>query len=74
MERLKVKIKVLIHEEDVDAVGNVQAGLASRGLRPTPRSDREAGVGCVADRVRFDLGETSPLGDPPLAGEAVAVN
>ena len=44
-----------MHQEDVDLVTNVQAGLETRGYEPGPLSGREAAVGWFADRIRRDL-------------------
>jgi phenylpropionate dioxygenase-like ring-hydroxylating dioxygenase large terminal subunit len=57
VQRLNAKLNTLVHEEDLDLVQNVQAGLATRGFTPGPLSTREAAVAWFAGRVRADLGE-----------------
>jgi choline monooxygenase len=57
VQRLNANLNTLVHEEDVDLVENVQAGLATRGFTPGPLSAREAAVAWFAERVRADLGE-----------------
>ena len=41
--------------EDYDLVGNVQAGLETRGFELGPLSHREAAIAWFADRIRADL-------------------
>ena len=60
VQRLNAKLNTLVHEEDVDLVANVQAGLETRGYEPGPLSEREAAVGWFADRVRRDLATPRP--------------
>jgi choline monooxygenase len=60
VQRLNAKLNALVHEEDVDLVTNVQAGLETRGYVPGPLSGREAAVGWFADRVRRDLATPRP--------------
>jgi choline monooxygenase len=79
VQRMNTRLNTTVHEEDVDLVENVQAGLATRGYRPGPLSGREAAVGWFAGRVRADLaadtttGELEPSREPEpsreLAGE-----
>jgi choline monooxygenase len=57
VQRLNAKLNQLVHDEDVDLVENVQAGLETRGFAPGPLSAREAAVGWFADRIRADLAE-----------------
>jgi choline monooxygenase len=57
VQRLNGKLNSLVHEEDIDLVSNVQAGLATRGYEPGPLSRREAAVGWFADRIRAELDE-----------------
>jgi choline monooxygenase len=80
VQRLNANLNALVHEEDVDLVTNVQAGLETRGYAPGPLSGREAAVGWFADRIRGDLGDLgsprSPASSlanlPPDSGAAVA--
>ena len=57
VQRMNTRLNTMVHEEDVDLVTNVQAGLATRGYEPGPLSGREAAVGWFADRIRADLDE-----------------
>jgi choline monooxygenase len=61
VQRLNTKLNQLVHDEDVDLVENVQAGLETRGFAPGPLSAREAAVGWFADRVRADLAEPAEV-------------
>jgi Rieske 2Fe-2S family protein len=70
VQRLNAKLNTLVHEEDVDLVSNVQAGLATRGYEPGPLSGREAAVGWFAERIRTDLGDHGPIESKPLAAAA----
>jgi choline monooxygenase len=67
VQRMNTRLNALVHEEDVDLVENVQAGLATRGFTLGPLSGREAAVGWFADRVRRDLGEVSEAESEPAA-------
>jgi choline monooxygenase len=68
VQRLNMKLNTMVHEEDVDLVENVQAGLATRGFTPGPLSGREAAVGWFANRIRSDLRvEHEP--EPETTGE-----
>ena len=49
---MNTNLNTLVHEEDVDLVTNVQAGLETRGYKPGPLSGREAAVLGCADRIR----------------------
>jgi Rieske 2Fe-2S family protein len=74
VQRLNTNLNTLVHEEDVDLVTNVQAGLETRGYEPGPLSGREAAVGWFADRIRSDLGSPRPAASslanlPPDSGE-----
>jgi Rieske 2Fe-2S family protein len=55
------RLNTLVTDEDTDLVANVQQGLATRGYRCGPLSQRERGVAWFADRIRADL-------EPALAG------
>jgi choline monooxygenase len=55
VQRLNARLNQLVHNEDVDLVANVQAGLETRGFVPGPLSRREVAVGWFADRIRADL-------------------
>jgi choline monooxygenase len=57
VQRINTRLNTMVHEEDVDLVTNVQAGLATRGYEPGPLSRREAAVGWFADRIRAELDE-----------------
>ena len=78
VQRLNNRLNALVHEEDIDLVTNVQAGLETRGFVPGPLSGREAAVGWFADRVRRDLATPRPGRDngadpePALAEGAAA--
>jgi choline monooxygenase len=68
VQRLNMKLNTMVHEEDVDLVENVQAGLATRGFTSGPLSAREAAVGWFANRIRSDLRvEHEP--EPETTGE-----
>jgi choline monooxygenase len=68
VQRLNMKLNTMVHEEDVDLVENVQAGLATRGFTPGPLSGREAALGWFANRIRSDLRvEHEP--EPETTGE-----
>jgi choline monooxygenase len=58
VQRMNTRLNALVHEEDVDLVENVQAGLATRDFTLGPLSGREAAVGWFADRIRADLSQT----------------
>jgi choline monooxygenase len=49
------RLNTLVLDEDIDLVGNVQAGLQTRGYRCGPLSRRELAVAWFADRIRQDL-------------------
>ena len=49
------RLNTLVTDEDTDLVHNVQQGLATRGYRCGPLSQRERGVAWFADRIRADL-------------------
>jgi phenylpropionate dioxygenase-like ring-hydroxylating dioxygenase large terminal subunit len=49
------RLNNLVLDEDIDLVGNVQAGLQTRGYRCGPLSRRELAVAWFADRIRQDL-------------------
>jgi choline monooxygenase len=74
VQRLNAKLNALVHEEDVDLVENVQAGLDTRGFAPGPLSAREQAVGWFADRIRADLADaiSDAETEPRLAAEAAA--
>jgi choline monooxygenase len=55
VQRLNARLNTVVHEEDMDLVTNVQAGLETRDFAPGPLSSREAAVGWFADRIRRDL-------------------
>jgi choline monooxygenase len=61
VQRLNAKLNQLVHDEDLDLVENVQAGLETRGFTPGPLSAREAAVGWFADRIRADLAEPAEV-------------
>jgi choline monooxygenase len=69
VQRLNTRLNSAVHEEDVDLVENVQAGLATRGFEPGPLSGREAAVGWFADRLRADLNQpaSSKASSPPVS-------
>jgi choline monooxygenase len=74
VQRMNARLNTLVHDEDVDLVENVQAGLATRGFEPGPLSRREAAVGWFADRVRADLGRTaSSQANSPVVSGSVSV-
>jgi choline monooxygenase len=45
-----------VTQEDIELVGNVQAGLETRGFELGPLSHREAAIAWFAGRIRADLG------------------
>ena len=59
VQHLNQRLNVTVAGEDVDLVARVQAGMATRGWRPGPLGEREAGVGWFADRVRRDLADAA---------------
>jgi Rieske 2Fe-2S family protein len=63
VQRMNTRLNTLVHEEDVDLVENVQAGLATRDFTLGPLSGREAAVGWFADRVRADLADAGTIAD-----------
>ncbi|MGH2988240.1 MAG: aromatic ring-hydroxylating oxygenase subunit alpha [Solirubrobacterales bacterium] len=72
VQRMNTRLNSLVHEEDVDLVENVQAGLATRDFKLGPLSGREAAVGWFADRVRSDLSQETTANDarePETTGE-----
>jgi Rieske 2Fe-2S family protein len=70
VQRMNTRLNTMVHEEDVDLVENVQAGLATRGYEPGPLSGREAAVGWFADRIRADLDErVTAEQEPETTGE-----
>ncbi len=64
---VNAKLNALVHDEDVDLVTNVQAGLATRGDSPGPLSAREAAVAWFADRIRADLAGDEIVESEPAA-------
>jgi phenylpropionate dioxygenase-like ring-hydroxylating dioxygenase large terminal subunit len=70
VQRLNAKLNALVHDEDVDLVTNVQAGLATRGYSPGPLSAREAAVAWFADRIRADLSGDEVVENQPAAAAA----
>ena len=50
------RLNKVVGNEDYDLVGNVQAGLETRGFELGPLSPREAAIAWFADRIRADLG------------------
>jgi choline monooxygenase len=75
VQRMNTRLNTRVHDEDVDLVANVQAGLATRGYEPGPLSGREAAVGWFADRIRADLDENqtaSSRANLPVVAGAVS--
>jgi Rieske 2Fe-2S family protein len=57
---LNARLNDLVAKEDDDIVSRVQHGVHTPGFRFGPLSDREAGIGWFAGKVRADLGVDAP--------------
>lgn len=57
VQRLNIRLNTDVYDEDVDLVGAVQTGLATRDYRCGPLSQREVAVAWFADKVRADLAD-----------------
>ena len=57
VQRLNHRLNMTVAHEDVDLVTRVQHGMATRGWRPGPLGEREAGVRWFAARVRQALAD-----------------
>ncbi len=55
VQRLNLRLNTIVAKEDIDLVGNVQRGLATRDYECGPLSERDAALAWFADRVRADL-------------------